>query len=444
MEFSYDAVAAAYGVDVTVNNPSLPLGLTVEVAGPVAQSHLSSVNQSDGFASFPYFSDAVQGLPALVKGAILPGFPIPELPQYASSSLGQPAANNNYPGITLQSSSTQHATSSSATAGVAATGYVSTSSIIEEDSQVTATATTTANLLQVGPLLTLGALSSTATAVLGSDGKVTTSSSMSIGRIIVPGLDLTLPFSTPSPIPVPVPVPGIPSFPIPLPPINIPFGGLHLIEPNIGFEDGQFTVQIPLLGKTKFAIPTAPLFAALNALGIDVSFQKAIVTPGGVVASNLVITTTLPALPANQYFNGATPLSFTFGRASASFAGASAAPINSGFVLPPSPPEIGGNGSPVGGTVDGGTSLPPSTGDLGGTTGETISTTPVTSDTMPSAGSLPSATAGTPTRMQVLAMERKLFSSLEPLYVAVLGIGVIAVFAAQFLRYLGVRSSWKF
>ena len=433
-QYNFDAVAAAYGIDSTIDNPSIPLGLTVEAAGPVAQAHLSSINQSDGFAAFPYPGDAVVGVPGLVKGALLPGFPIPAYPAYANSELGSSPAEVDFPGITLSASSDQHSTHTRATAGEAAIGSVATADVTEQDSGITATASTSIQAATLGNLLSLSGVQSTATAVLGPDGKVTTSSSLAIARITVAGLNLTLPTQTPDHPGLPIPIPGIPSFQLPFPAVPLPLGGLTLATPDIGFENGVFTITLPLLGNQTFSLPASTVLGALKAVGLDVSFQNAVKSANGIVGSNLTIKTVLPAPPSNKFFNGATPVSFTIGRASASFASASVNPPTTGGLLPP-PPVTSGFG---GGTVD--TSGTAATtvsqpagaglGNLGGATGGQATGAPSVTNTQPS-------------RLQTLALERRLFSSLAPLYLALVGIGIAGTLAGQFLRYQGVRSSWK-
>src|SRR5258707_540085 len=83
---SFDALANAYGVAPTITNPSLPLGLTIEGSGPVAQAHLNSIGNSDAFASTPYPGDTVAGLPG-TAGAIF-SVPIPAYPLIVTTQAG--------------------------------------------------------------------------------------------------------------------------------------------------------------------------------------------------------------------------------------------------------------------------------------------------------------------------------------------------------------------
>ncbi|MFN2537892.1 MAG: hypothetical protein ABR549_07020 [Mycobacteriales bacterium] len=85
---TFTGSAAAYGIDSTVSNPSVPLGLVVQAAGPAAQATLSSLQQSDTFASFPYPGEGVAGLPGVVGGTA--GVPLPAYPFIVATSLGEP------------------------------------------------------------------------------------------------------------------------------------------------------------------------------------------------------------------------------------------------------------------------------------------------------------------------------------------------------------------
>lgn len=320
---TFDGFANAYGVDVTVYNASLPLGLTVEGAGPVAQAHMDSVGTADAFASMPYPGDTVQGLPGLA-GALFGNLPTPAYPLILATSAGDGAKDSAAPGIAMHAESGTGATSAQATFGAAGAGSTSTARVEKlADNSVKASATNVSgfNLLN---LISISGVQSSATVTASSyNGALTRESHLSIGEISIAGLSMTIPPTTPGTIPIPVPVPGLPTLPSPsLPVLPIALlGGQTLPIPNLGFEDGTFTVTLPLLGKTqKYALPSALVLSAFKSAGFNVSYQQAENTQTGVIAPALSIKFTLPAPPPNNPtgVSGSSPVEIAFGRTTAS------------------------------------------------------------------------------------------------------------------------------
>jgi hypothetical protein len=316
---NFDATASAYGVDQTVSNPSLPLGLTLEGAGPVAQAHLDSLGDSDALASFPYPGDVTAGLPG-TAGALF-GVPIPQYPLYVTSQAGDQPKSGGAPGVTLSASSYPTTAIGHAVVGTDLSGFTSTGSVtVNSDNSVTAHAETVmgVNLLN---LVTLSGVDSSATATAdGFSGDLTRTSHLSIGQISAPGLSITVPPSTPGNVPVPVPVPGLPQLPpIDLPTLPLPLGGETLQVFDLGFEDGTFTVQFPMPGlkPLTYAIPAQFVLDAFTALGIKVTYEAAQTNTSGVISPALTFTSRVPAPPSNPYFDGPTDISFTLGRSSA-------------------------------------------------------------------------------------------------------------------------------
>ena len=431
---SFDGTAAAYGFNSTISNPSIPLGLVIQGAGPTAQAELSSLQQSNAFASFPYPGDTVSGLPGLASGALLGGLPLPAYPFYVSSSFGQAPASASYPGIALNTQSLDTGASASALVGTSAVGYSAVASVTQaKDSTVTATATATFQGLNFGPFLKLGPVVSTATEVLNPDGTRSSKSTLSFVSITAPGLKLAIPKTTPTEVGIPVPIPGLPQLPIlKFPPVPIPFGGTTLDAPTIGFFNGQFTVTLPFIGSQQFAIPASAALAALKAAGIDLRYQAATQTKDGIVAPDLVITTTLPALPKNTYFNGSTPVTITIGGTTAS--------IQSVGAPPPPPPEV------ATGTGTGSAALTPAAGSSG------LSAAGGQAPSAPSAvGGMSSAPVVNPSSGQptVAALAPTLSgritnpSSIFGIYLVLAGVALVGTLLSQALRYMGVRSSWN-
>src|SRR6266487_2436162 len=77
---TFDARAAATGVDVTVSNPSIPLGLVVQ------RTALDSLGTSEALAAGPYPGDLATSLPGTVKTTS--GVPLPDYPLVAHTSSG--------------------------------------------------------------------------------------------------------------------------------------------------------------------------------------------------------------------------------------------------------------------------------------------------------------------------------------------------------------------
>jgi len=439
---SFDGLASAYGVDPTVTNPSLPLGLTVEGAGPVAQAHLNSIGNSDGLASFPYPGDTVSGLPG-TAGALF-GVPIPQYPLYVTTQAGDAPKVSGLPGITMEAASYPSLAIGKTVVGTDAAGFTSIAQVsVNQDQSVTASASTTlgVNLLN---LLTLSGVESSASATADSfTGAITRTSHLSIGEISIPGLAIAIPANTPSTIPIPIPIPGVPQLPpTNLPPLPIPLGGETLNVLDLGFEDGYFTVTLPIsLSKPiKFAIPASLVLNAFKALGINITYETAQPNSTGIIAPALTFTYDIPALPKNNYLQGKTPVAFTLGRSIAS------------VTLHPATASTGGFTGGTGGTGTTG-------GFTGGTTGGTGTTgggilppsgpTPTVSTDTPS-NAPPSSGGGTSTpppvsgNHVVLASRDQSQADLSGLYLVGLAIAGAVVAAASVLKVLGVRLQWGF
>jgi hypothetical protein len=461
---TYDAIASATAEQSRITNQAVPLGLAIQGDGPIAQSRLTSLGASNGFASFPYPGDVVVGVPGLVKSLLFPGLPVPDLPIYVSSAAGDPPASKSAPGLDLRSESSAGRSTSTAILGTAGAGANANSKIEEnDDGSVVASGTVTVDVAKGLGLFSVSGLESAVTATLGTDGKIVTTSRQTIGRIVVPGLSLTLPTEIPPNPPVPLGlIPGLPNFNIPTPAFPIPLlGGLTIEQPELSLQDGQFLITVPTpmlgdLGKQTFTVPNDAVFAAFKAAGLDVSIQKPIKvvtkTMTSIVAGTLTIRQTLPApppgLPAG--IGGPTGVQVIFGLATASIQGTVAA---------------AGGGSPTTGvgSTSGGTTGVGSTGSSsGGGPG------PVVNPNLPgsagfdpgAAGSAGSggATAGDPLppviapddgtteeaspdlRNASLALPRK---SVFWFYIVLVGVAVAGTAGGQILRYLGVRASWS-
>ncbi|HVE28020.1 MAG TPA: hypothetical protein VNC22_21590, partial [Sporichthya sp.] len=283
----FDAYAQGIGVQATLSNQSLPLGLVIEGIGPEASSHVTSFGQSDAEASFPYTGTVVPGLFGLGPPLLL-GLPGIDYPAQAATGAGQPPQDVDFPGVSLHAESGTTSNVGDAVLGGGGDGVLggrSTSRIDRDEvGNVLSTATAQFNTLKLGNSLVLSNVRSTVTVRAdAATGKLTRSSSFSIGRLTVPGLSVTVPTQSPAQLSLPNPLPGLPQAPpVPLPSIPLPMGGQTLPAPDIGFVDGTFTITLPGFGSQKFAIPAQSVLDGLKGAGLDMAYQPAVETPTGV------------------------------------------------------------------------------------------------------------------------------------------------------------------
>ena len=438
---TFTATALAYGIDATLDNPSIPLGLTVEGVGPTAQAELDSLQQSTAFASFPYPGQTVAGLPG-IAGALI-GFPTPAYPLFVSSGYGQHPADANVPGVALHSAVTLMTSTGKATVGSDASGFTSTATSTEDgDGTVTATADTVYDGLQLAGELRLSALHSHVVAVRDPDGTLHTSSSTSIGQISVPGLSITLPMKTPGSLPLLNPIPGLPQPPpVNLPTLPLPSGGQTIASPDIGFEDGAFTITLPLPNGTKatFGLPADTALAALKAVGIDASYQAAHPRSNGIDAGQLTLSTTIPAPPSNPLASGATPVTYTLGRASATVdlhAVASSVGAPTGVT-----PTTGSTDSTAGsaGSTTGAVGTTGTTGAGAGSLGALPGGVTAPVGDVP--GAAPPATVAQPGVQAQALVHHVPVRDAADIYLVLVGAAGVGAAAALLFRTLGVRSA---
>jgi len=438
----FDATASAYGFDFVISNPgSIPAGISPEGAGPVAQSELTNLPSGTSFASFPYPGDVVAGVPGLASGIVI-GLPqLPAYPLLVSSGLGEGQKSANQPGIGLTADTETNQGHAHGTFGTDGSGALADANVVADPGGgVTATAVSQYNGLNFAGLGTIGQVNSQAVATQAADGTVTTSSKLEITGLDIPALQLTLPAVTPAP----APIPGLP-----IPQVPLPFAGVTLNAPHLGFVDGQFTVQIPLLGNQQFAVPANLVLDALKASGIEASFSKAITTPTSVVGSTFVLHYKVPAPPDNPAYTGATDVTLTLGRASASVVGDGSGlnPVDTsgsggGTVNPPSTTSSGSTGSVPAATTSGGSGgavLPTAgTTGTGGVTPVTPGILPDTSGTTTGGGQPPVVSAQGSSDVTTASFARRGPLSWG-IYLVLVAAGIVGTFSTQSLRLLGVR-----
>lgn len=310
---AYDAIARTDVSTVTIANESIPTGIDLEGGGPVARVVQDGLGIRDASAALPYAGDTVAGLPGV--GASLFGFSAPPYPFTAASTAGSPPQTVAYPGMSLEAESGDLSSRARALAGEAGSGASAEARIVEgRHGDVVATATTAVDSIKLGPYGTLSNVRTVATVTAdGASGKLSRSTSSSIGRISVPGLAFTVPEQSPGAIPIPIPLPGVPNQdPIPTAPFPFPGAGTTFRDPDLGVQDGFFTVTVPAEdGPKKYAVPTQPVLDALKAAGITLRFQAPEQTATGIIAGSYIVTYTIPEPPPNSYWNGPTSITQT-------------------------------------------------------------------------------------------------------------------------------------
>ncbi|MGQ0466576.1 MAG: hypothetical protein ACT4QG_14780 [Sporichthyaceae bacterium] len=315
-ETTFDASAAAYGVLVTIANPSAPLGVVPEGSGPTAQARLNAVPRSSSLASFPYPGDSLVGLPGLM-GALVPGLPpLPDYPLYAGSELGDEAESVTAPGVELVAESSDRLAASRAQSLTAASGYLATARVEKlSDGSVVAVAEAHQSAIALAGLATLDGVRSVAKVTAGSDAKLTRHSSLEIDSFRLPGIKFTGP------------------------------DGTAFVGPDFGFRDGEFHLNPPSGEGQAVPIPARGFFAALNAAGITGSYQAAQQTKSGVIAPVLSLAALLPSPPDNPLgLAGATRVTLDLGQSIASVAAQVIPEVAAPALLPPvaddNPPAV--------------------------------------------------------------------------------------------------------
>ena len=419
---TFDATASAYGFDATTTNQAVPLGLTIEGAGPVAQAELSSLPAATSFASLPYPGPTLVQAPGLV-GAIVPGTPeLPAYPAYVSANLDQGPQSQDYPGASLDAQASAAQSQATAVGGTHGSGFSAFAQVrLTRSDDVIAEADTTFNDVSLGQLMSISNIHSAASETFDNgEGKLTPKSDLTIGHIAAPGLELTIPKSTPGDVPGAGAIPTLP----------LPLGGTKLAAPDLGFENGTFTIVLPMFGGAKYAVPFSVVAQGLKALGIEATYQQPIIKKQSIVAAGLTFSAA-PVIPTVQKVpvNGAVPTHLTFGRSSASFAGT--------VLIGQEPGLLPGSfdGTPIG-TGDGVGAVAPTTGLPGLAPAGTA-----VGSTTPDLAAGPQAAP--PSSQGFLVAHGLALPDMANVYLLIVGAAVLGSLAAQGLRVLGVRIRWS-
>lgn len=431
----FGASATASGIEFTYTNASLPVVQTFQLTTPATSSTISSLGNSLSFASAPYPGDVVQNLPS-VAGALVP-VPIPAYPFYVAAGTGEDPKEISYPGLNLRVETGATVVQSRATVGADGAGGLSTSRTeVLGDGSVRAVGSAVYKILDLGPQVRFRGVDASAE-VLSSGGELTRTSSLSISRIQIPGLALVLPESSPAAVPLPQPIPGLPQAPaVNLTPV--PFaavGGRTIEEPDIGFENGRFTIQLPFLGGNSYELPASVLADALKGAGISMSYQQARETKTGVIAPALTVSYDVAAPPDNPLYNGPGTARYVVGEAAASVnvqaedsaSGGSTAAAGSGI---PGDARLENGALPSTGGIDSAFGVLPGIGAGPG-------------GTLPAVAGAPAASAGpidaVLARAAAVTYHAPFTRDLSAIYLMVVALAALGV-GVSVLHQLGVRA----
>ena len=184
---AFSGTASADGIRVGLAIPNfLIIENFVDGGGPSAQATLDSLGTSKAFASLPYPGETAVALPGLV--GTLTGKSIPGYPFYVATT--SPAAPDNHadqPAYHLGSHSDASSSTASAQAGETTTtgietGAFSTATVTAGSDGSVASESDTRIDLALGAIR-LSGLESTASVLLGPDGKATHRSSLKVGTL---------------------------------------------------------------------------------------------------------------------------------------------------------------------------------------------------------------------------------------------------------------------
>ncbi len=415
---AFTLTASAQGISTEVANESIPLVASVQANTPTAQATLNSRGQASSYSAAPDPGQDVAELPGvgasqlcailIAYGANVPGCDkvaplIPAYP-YAYAQTGDKPQDKSFAGSHLHADATETSSEGQTVTGASGAGSATATArtATASDGSESAIADASVDALTVGDVLSISGVHSNAEIQRDSGGKLTLSSSFTIGHIAVNGLQL-------------------------------------------GYDNGTFVVlgtQIPV------PVPINTVLAAFKAVGITATFLPALATTHGVASEGLSLswvipgspTAVVPPLPLPLPIGVGVPttpttVTYVLGRASVDSSYHAIPPSPAGIIGPsafpttstPTTPATGGASTPASVTN-------PDTGIVAPTTiGEEPSTpTGVAPQVAPSSGPAPT----------VAAAPRAAFTSNANIYLAFV-ITALAVFGGGVaIRYLGVRLSW--
>jgi hypothetical protein len=251
---SYEARASAEGVRISFGAPGfVAVDTFVDGGGPISQSVIDGLGNSQAFAALPYPGDLAISGPGLLAG--LTGLPSPPAyPFYvASSHPTVPEATLAQPGYELKAKSSESESQASTMTGsgsgsgdsASAIGSTVTKAVTNRDAtsgMVTGEATGRADIVNIGGVLRIGQVDSRAKVTRAPGGEPTREASFAIN-------------------------------------------GMTIAGQTVGFSDKGFT-----FGGTNTPIPQGnPLLEVLKQAKISVEYLARADNPDGVVSPGVVI-----------------------------------------------------------------------------------------------------------------------------------------------------------
>jgi hypothetical protein len=192
---SYEAVASAEGVRVSFGAPGFAAVETfVDGGGPISQAAIDGLGNSRAFASLPYPGDLAISGPGLVAGLV--GLPSPpSYPFYVSSSYPtNPEEKLAQPGYELAARSTESSAEGSTTTGggssdsaVASTVTKAVTSREATSGMVSAEATGSVDIINVGGVLRIGQVEARAKVTRVPGGEPTREASFVVNGMTIAG-----------------------------------------------------------------------------------------------------------------------------------------------------------------------------------------------------------------------------------------------------------------
>jgi hypothetical protein len=181
---SYTATASAslIGVGFTVQ-PGVLFDQLIDAGASVAQAQIDSLGTTNAFASDPYPSTSVVGLPGL--GAAFGFGGVPAYPLIASSNARTPTDHKSAGSITLGASSAVGSSKGNVTDG--ATTAAASTTFDTTSNKVTSVADSQISSLSAGSELSLSGVHTTASMTVASDGTAKQDSSFTVSSLSILG-----------------------------------------------------------------------------------------------------------------------------------------------------------------------------------------------------------------------------------------------------------------
>lgn len=293
--------ASAGGEIVRASLRLVPPLLQEELLDPgavAAQASLTSFGESTAFSSHPYPGSVPVALPGLVDGllASTPAVPpeltailnVPEYPLIAASSYpSTPSSTINLGPLSMEAQSRARESSATTSDGVNRSQARITAD--EASDVVTAEATVTVGSIDLGPLVQLAGIRSSATVSQGADGELERATDFSVASLSVLGT-----------------------------PLRVTPDGIELAGINLPLDLGAVLD------------PVQALLSALEGQGTSIRFLDETETEEGVISAGLVVESTF-----DTGINGIiATVSLTFGRTFASVSNAARGGLGGDGVLP--------------------------------------------------------------------------------------------------------------